>query len=62
MNLDDQTVATADGSFIRHCDVDPTTKKNFLEGLDSIGLTLELEGSISEFEQKRSELYPKTID
>jgi len=33
-----------------------------LEGLDSIGLTLELEGSISEFEQKRSELYPKTID
>ena len=62
VNLDDQTVATADGSFIRHFDVDPTTKKNFLEGLDSIGLTLELEGSISEFEQKRSELYPKTID
>ena len=55
-------MATADGSFIRHFDVDPTTKKNFLEGLDYIGLTLELEGSISEFEQKRSELYPKTID
>ncbi len=62
VNLHEQTVATVDGSFVRHFDVDATTKKNFLEGLDSICLTLELEGNISEFEQKRSELYPKTLD
>tara|TARA_B100000029_G_scaffold510945_1_gene603690 strand:+ start:5724 stop:6323 length:600 start_codon:yes stop_codon:yes gene_type:complete len=62
VSLEEQTVATADGSFVRHFDVDPTTKKNLLGGLDSIGLTLELEETINVFEQNRSELYPKTID
>ena len=61
VDLHEQTVATVDGSFVRNFDVDPALKKKFLEGLDSIGLTLELEEKITAFEEKRSKLFPETL-
>ena len=60
VDLEAQTVATADGSFVRHFDIDPAIKRNFLEGLDAIGLTLQHAGDIDAFESERAELYPVT--
>ncbi|MXX19410.1 MAG: 3-isopropylmalate dehydratase small subunit, partial [Dehalococcoidia bacterium] len=39
VDLESQTVATADGSFVRSFEIDPAVKRNLLEGLDAIGLT-----------------------
>ncbi len=62
VDLASQTVATADGTFSRHFDVDPFVKHCLLEGLDEIGLTM-LEGeAIDAFEAKRPDLYPVTTD
>jgi 3-isopropylmalate/(R)-2-methylmalate dehydratase small subunit len=59
VDLVNQTVGTADGTFVRHFDVDPFVKHCLVEGLDSVGLTLLEEDRISEFEAKRAEdLYP----
>lgn len=60
VDLASQTVATADGSFVRHFEVDPFVKHSLLEGLDEIGLTLREEEAISAYEQHRSDLFPKT--
>jgi 3-isopropylmalate/(R)-2-methylmalate dehydratase small subunit len=62
VDLASQTVATADGTFSRHFDVDPFVKHCLLDGLDEIGLTL-LEGdAIDRFEADRPKLYPTTSD
>jgi|TARA_B110000263_G_C15293980_1_gene504690 3-isopropylmalate/(R)-2-methylmalate dehydratase small subunit len=61
VNLSEQTIVTVDGSFVRHFDVDPTLKTNFLGGLDPIDLTMELDDNITAFEEKRSELLPETL-
>jgi 3-isopropylmalate/(R)-2-methylmalate dehydratase small subunit len=62
VDLASQTVATADGTFSRHFDVDPFVKHCLLDGLDEIGLTL-LEGdAIDRFEADRPTLYPTTSD
>lgn len=58
VDLASQTVATADGSFSRSFDVDPFVKNCLLEGLDSIGLTLQHVDEISGYEGRRSELLP----
>lgn len=60
VDLQAQTVATLDGSFRRAFDVDPNVKRNLLEGLDEIGLTLEDERLIAGFEARRPDLYPRT--
>ena len=63
VDLESQTVATADGSFVRAFEIDPAVKRNLLEGLDAIGLTLEQEDAIAAFEDARDDdRYPSTID
>ncbi len=48
----DVTVATADGSWSRHFDIDPFVKHCLLNGLDDIGLTLQHVDEIRAFEAK----------
>lgn len=60
VDLASQTVATADGSWSRHFEIDPFVKHCLLNGLDDIGLTLLEEGKITSYEQTRSLLYPST--
>jgi 3-isopropylmalate/(R)-2-methylmalate dehydratase small subunit len=60
VDLASQTVATADGSFVREFDIDPNVKHNLLNGLDDIGITLQDEAKIAVFEQQRPEIYPRT--
>jgi 3-isopropylmalate/(R)-2-methylmalate dehydratase small subunit len=60
VDLLSQTVATADGSFVRHFEIDPFVKHCLVNGLDGIGLTLQHEEDIAAFEAQRSELFPRT--
>jgi 3-isopropylmalate/(R)-2-methylmalate dehydratase small subunit len=60
VDLESQTVSTADGGWTRRFDVDPFVKDCLLNGLDDIGLTMLNDDRIGEFEQKRSELLPST--
>jgi len=60
IDLQSQTVSTADGSFVRRFEVDPFVRRNLLEGLDDIGLTLLDEAKITAFEAERPNLYPTT--
>lgn len=60
IDLEAQTVASIDGSFVRRFDVDPNVKRNLIEGLDEIGLTLEEDALISQFEAARPAIYPRT--
>ena len=61
VDLETQTVSTADGNFRRHFDVDPFVRDCLLQGLDEVGLTMLEDDAISAFEAKRSELYPATV-
>ena len=58
VDLDTQTVATADGTFVRQFQIDGFVRHCLLNGLDDIGLTLQAESDISRFEQDRGSLYP----
>jgi 3-isopropylmalate/(R)-2-methylmalate dehydratase small subunit len=60
VDLASQTVATADGTFVRHFEIDPFVKDCLLNGLDDIGLTLQHEPDIAAFESRRGDLYPST--
>jgi 3-isopropylmalate/(R)-2-methylmalate dehydratase small subunit len=60
VDLESQTVSTADGSFTRTFEIDPFVKQSLLEGLDEIGLTLREEEKIAAYERERSDLLPKT--
>lgn len=60
VDLETQTVSTADGSWTRKFEIDPFVKHCLLNGLDEIGLTMQEDTDISAFEQKRSALYPST--
>ena len=62
VDLESQTVATADGAFVRSFEIDPAVKRNLLEGLDAIGLTLQHEDDISAFEEARPDRYPSTAE
>jgi 3-isopropylmalate/(R)-2-methylmalate dehydratase small subunit len=53
VDLERQTVATADGAMTFAFDVEPFRKRCLLNGLDDIGLTLEHADEIRAFEAKR---------
>ena len=60
VDLESQTVSTADGGWTRSFDVDPFVKHCLINGLDDIGLTMLNDDKISQFEQQRSEVLPST--
>ena len=60
VDLQTQTVSTADGSWSRKFEIDPFVKHCLINGLDEIGLTMLEQDDISAFEQKRAALYPST--
>ena len=60
VDLESQTVRTADGSWERRFEIDPFKKYRLLRGLDDIGMTMEYEVDIEAFEATRSDLLPTT--
>ena len=60
VDLEQQTVRTADGSWERRFEIDPFKKYRLLRGLDDISMTMEYEADIDEFELRRSDLLPTT--
>ncbi|WP_017934072.1 3-isopropylmalate dehydratase small subunit [Nocardioides sp. Iso805N] len=60
VDLESQTVSTADGSVTDSFDVDPYTKWRLLNGLDDISLTLGNEADIAAFEGTRPTWKPVT--
>jgi 3-isopropylmalate/(R)-2-methylmalate dehydratase small subunit len=58
IDLDAQTVSTADRSQVMRFDVDPFRKYCLLNGLDEIGLTLRHKDKIQAFEAKRLQQFP----
>ena len=58
VNLEDQTVATADRSKVMRFDIDPFRKYCLLNGLDEIGLTLRHSDKIRAFEAQRKAQFP----
>ena len=61
VDLETQTVSTADGSFTRRFEIDPFVKHCLLEGLDDIGLTMQEAEAIERFEASRREILPRTV-
>ncbi len=57
VDLETQSVTTPEGR-VYHFDVDPFRKNCLLNGLDSIGLTLQHENDISAYEARRREEAP----
>lgn len=60
VDLATQTVATADGAWSRHFEIDPFVRHCLLNGLDDVGLTMLQEERITSFEGARSALLPST--
>jgi 3-isopropylmalate/(R)-2-methylmalate dehydratase small subunit len=60
VDLETQTIGTADGGWTRRFEIDPFVKHCLLNGLDDIGLTLQEADDITAFESKRSGLLPST--
>jgi 3-isopropylmalate/(R)-2-methylmalate dehydratase small subunit len=60
VDLQSQTVATPDGTWSRHFEIDPFVKHCLLNGLDDIGLTLLEERKITAYEGQRDPLLPTT--
>ena len=58
VDLDKQTVSTADGSKIFRFDVDAFRRYCLLNGLDEIGLTLRHSDKIAAFEARRRTQFP----
>jgi 3-isopropylmalate/(R)-2-methylmalate dehydratase small subunit len=58
VNLEKQTVATADGSKFMRFEIEPFSKYSLLNGLDEIGLTLRHADKIRMFEEKRKAEQP----
>jgi len=57
VDLESQTISGPDGGSIAF-DVDPFKKHCLLNGLDDIGLTMEKEQSITDFEAQRADTMP----
>ena len=53
VDLPEQTVSTADGSFQRRFDIDPYRKYRLMRGLDDISMTFEYQDDIAAFESTR---------
>jgi len=60
VDLEAQTVSTADGSVTDSFDIDPYTKYRLLNGLDDVGITLSHEADIAAFEATRPAWKPLT--
>ncbi|MGQ9882253.1 MAG: 3-isopropylmalate dehydratase small subunit [Armatimonadota bacterium] len=60
VDLQEQTIIGDDGFFARF-EIDPFRKKCLLEGLDDIGLTLQLEDKIAEYEATHREPWQAAI-
>ncbi len=60
VDLETQTVSTADGSWTRSFEIDPFVKHCLLNGLDEIGLTMQEGDAIGAFEAMRGDFYPVT--
>jgi 3-isopropylmalate/(R)-2-methylmalate dehydratase small subunit len=58
VDLEKQTVASADQSLVMKFEIDPFRKYCLLNGLDEIGLTLRQAEKISAFEAQRKAQYP----
>src|SRR5437764_445515 len=57
-DLEQQTVASSDGSLVMRFEIDPFRKYCLLNGLDEIGLTLRHADKIREFEALRKAQHP----
>jgi 3-isopropylmalate/(R)-2-methylmalate dehydratase small subunit len=57
IDLDKQIITRPDGSIV-HFDIDPFRKHCMLNGLDDVGITLQKEKSIAEFETRRRARQP----
>ena len=62
VDLESQTVRTANGSWARRFEIDPFKKYRLLRGLDDIAMTLEYEPDVASFEAQRPQLLPRTIE
>ena len=62
IDLQAQTVRTANGQWERRFEISPFERYRLLNGLDDIGMTLEYEGDITAFEKTRSPLLPTTTE
>ena len=60
VDLETQTVRTADGAWERRFEFDPFMRYRLLNGLDDISMTMEYEADIEAFEAHRSPLLPTT--
>jgi 3-isopropylmalate/(R)-2-methylmalate dehydratase small subunit len=60
VDLETQTVSTADGKWTRNFQIDPFVKHCLLNGLDEIGLTLQQVDEIAAYEARRADLLPVT--
>ncbi|KAI1505208.1 putative 3-isopropylmalate dehydratase [Biscogniauxia marginata] len=58
VDLPDQVVKTAGGEVLGQFEVDSFKKHCLINGLDDIGLTMQMEGKIREFERRRTQRYP----
>jgi 3-isopropylmalate/(R)-2-methylmalate dehydratase small subunit len=58
IDLEKQTVSTADGAKVMRFDIDPFRKHCLLNGLDEIGLTLRHADKIRAFEARRKQQHP----
>jgi len=58
VDLDAQTVSTADRGQVMRFEIDPFRKRCLLDGLDEIGLTLRHADKIRAFEAKRLQQHP----
>jgi 3-isopropylmalate/(R)-2-methylmalate dehydratase small subunit len=59
VDLDSQTVRTADGSWSHKFEIDPFKKYRLLRGLDDISMTLSYEDDIESFEAARPKFLPE---
>ena len=62
VDLESQTVRTANGSWARRFEIDPFKKYRLLRGLDDIAMTLEYESDVASFETQRPQILPRTIE
>ena len=62
IDLKSQTVTVAGSEWQRTFEIDPFIKNRLLNGLDDIGITMEHEQDISDFEEVRPPIKPSTAD
>ena len=62
IDLKSQTVTVAGSEWQRTFEIDPFIKNRLLNGLDDIGITMEHEQDISDFEEARPRIKPSTSD